>query len=113
MERSLKPGCPSWQWLHCTICFIILLLSMLGGAFSQTRDSLSFDVLKKLSLEELMNIEVNSVSKHPEKLNQAASAIQVIHTKLYLPFRCQNTGGSVAACIQPAGGTGQRQPVGH
>ena len=34
--------------------------------------------LKKLSLEELMNIEVTSVSKEPEKLSDAASAIQVI-----------------------------------
>jgi iron complex outermembrane receptor protein len=34
--------------------------------------------LKKLSMEELMNIEVTSVSKRPEKLKEAASAIQVI-----------------------------------
>ncbi|MCA1851871.1 MAG: TonB-dependent receptor plug domain-containing protein, partial [Beggiatoa sp.] len=34
--------------------------------------------LKKLSLEELMEIEVTSVSKHPERLSETASAIQVI-----------------------------------
>lgn len=34
--------------------------------------------LKKLSLEELMNVEVTSVSKRPEKLKEVASAIQVI-----------------------------------
>src|SRR6266571_5645350 len=34
--------------------------------------------LKKLTLEQLMNLEVTSVSKRPEKLWQAASAIQVI-----------------------------------
>ncbi|MGH8592071.1 MAG: TonB-dependent receptor plug domain-containing protein, partial [Gammaproteobacteria bacterium] len=34
--------------------------------------------LKKLSLEELMDIEVTSVSKHPERLSETASAIQVI-----------------------------------
>lgn len=34
--------------------------------------------LKQLSVEELMNIEVTSVTRHPEKLLQAASAIQVI-----------------------------------
>jgi iron complex outermembrane receptor protein len=34
--------------------------------------------LKKLSVEELMNIEVTSVSKVPEKLTEVASAIQVI-----------------------------------
>jgi len=32
--------------------------------------------LKKLSLEELMNVEVTSVSKRPEKLKETASAIQ-------------------------------------
>lgn len=36
------------------------------------------EVLKKLSVEELMNIEVTSVSRRPEKLSVAASAIQVI-----------------------------------
>jgi len=35
-------------------------------------------VLKKLSLEELMDLEVTSVSKRPEKLSETASAIQVI-----------------------------------
>lgn len=34
--------------------------------------------LKSFSLEELLEIEVMSVSKHPEKLNTAPSAIQVI-----------------------------------
>jgi iron complex outermembrane receptor protein len=34
--------------------------------------------LKKLSVEELMNVEVISVSKRPEKLSETASAIQVI-----------------------------------
>ena len=34
--------------------------------------------LKKLSVEELMNIEVTSVSGRPEKLSEVASAIQVI-----------------------------------
>src|SRR5207302_754325 len=34
--------------------------------------------LKKLSLEELMNVEVTSVSRRPERLFETASAIQVI-----------------------------------
>jgi iron complex outermembrane recepter protein len=34
--------------------------------------------LKKLSLEELMNVEVTSVARYPEKLRDAAAAIQVI-----------------------------------
>ncbi len=57
----------------------VILILISNGVFSQTQDTLlSSSRLKKLSLEELMNVEVTSVSKHPEKLNEAASAIQVI-----------------------------------
>ena len=38
----------------------------------------SASVLKKLSLDELMDLQVTSVSKRPEKLSESASAIQVI-----------------------------------
>ncbi len=40
--------------------------------------TLPADDLKKMSLEELMNLEVTSVSRQPEKLTEVASAIQVI-----------------------------------
>ena len=36
------------------------------------------DILKKMSVDELLDIQVTSVSKRPEKLSEAASAIQVI-----------------------------------
>jgi iron complex outermembrane receptor protein len=51
------------------------------GAYAQTTiggASSSTGALKQLSVEELMNLEVTSVSKQPEALLQAASAIQVI-----------------------------------
>lgn len=58
---------------------IFSLLSFSNFSLAQSSDTLaSFYDLKKLSLEELMNLEVTSVSKHPEKLNEVASAIQVI-----------------------------------
>jgi iron complex outermembrane recepter protein len=38
----------------------------------------SVSALKKLSLEELLDMEVTSVSKRPERLSEVASAIQVI-----------------------------------
>lgn len=38
----------------------------------------SADALKKLSIEQLMNLQVTSVSKRPERLAQSAAAIQVI-----------------------------------
>jgi iron complex outermembrane receptor protein len=41
-------------------------------------DSPTIGALKQLNVEDLMNVEVTSVARHPEKLLQAASAIQVI-----------------------------------
>jgi len=41
-------------------------------------DMLSVQQIKNMSVEDLMNIEVTSVSKRPEKLSEVASAIQVI-----------------------------------
>lgn len=70
--------------VHCYhYLFITLLITQLALAphlsFAQSGDSLlSSHTLKRLSLEELMDIEVTSVSKHPEKLIEVASAIQVI-----------------------------------
>ena len=48
------------------------LLCQAAGASTAIND------LKQLTLEDLMNVEVTSVSRHPEKLIAAASAIQVI-----------------------------------
>ncbi|MEA3109564.1 MAG: iron complex outerrane recepter protein [Gammaproteobacteria bacterium] len=41
-------------------------------------DSISIGALKQLSIEELMNLDVTSVSKQPEPYGQAPAAIQVI-----------------------------------
>lgn len=49
------------------------------AAVAQTRArGISTEELKKMSLEELMGLEVTTVSKRPEKLTEVASAIQVI-----------------------------------
>ncbi len=48
-------------------------------ASAQTQETLpSTSVLKKLSVEQLMDVEVTSVSRHTEKLSDTASGIQVI-----------------------------------
>lgn len=60
------------------ILLIVLILFQLNEGFSQEQDSLDVNKLKDLSLEQLMNIEVTSVSKNAENLEQTASAIQVI-----------------------------------
>lgn len=69
----------------CYFTPVLLLLLVIGMAiiphvsFSQVQeDTIPVSKLKNLSLEELMNIEVTSVSRRPEKLSQTASAIQVI-----------------------------------
>lgn len=55
----------------CVHLMAINLIFISNSVFSQKE-------LKKLSLEELMNIEIISVSLRPEKLTEVASAIQVI-----------------------------------
>jgi iron complex outermembrane receptor protein len=56
------------------------LLAVAGGAVHADAPSSgpSSGDLKQLSLEELMNLEVTSVAKQPQRLLQAAAAIQVI-----------------------------------
>src|SRR2546421_9378369 len=67
------------------VCFQTLALTGLvlvagaTGGVAQTNAFLSSPgELKKMSLEELLNVEVTTVSKRPEKLTEAPSAIQVI-----------------------------------
>ncbi|MGE0680215.1 MAG: TonB-dependent receptor plug domain-containing protein [Candidatus Binatia bacterium] len=59
------------------IAFALVIFA--SEAFAQIQKSIPpTSMLKKLSIEELMDIEVTSVSKRPEKLSETASAIQVI-----------------------------------
>jgi iron complex outermembrane recepter protein len=55
----------------------VMLAAGLGGTFAHAEDSGTQD-LKGLSLDQLMNVEVTSVSRHPQSLLRTASAIQVI-----------------------------------
>ena len=60
-------------------CVAFSLLLLVNPAMAQVRDTLpSSGALKRLSLEELMDVEVTSVSRRPEKLWTTASAIQII-----------------------------------
>src|SRR5213596_1024324 len=61
------------------VCFVRLGFAQQPDSAGQRPDSsLSAEALKKLSIEQLMNLQVTSVSKRPERLSQTASAIQVI-----------------------------------
>src|SRR3984957_1452696 len=55
-----------------------LLLVCMGFAPARAADVPSIGDLKRLTVEDLMNVEVTSVTRHPERLIEAASAIQVI-----------------------------------
>jgi len=61
------------------IVFALILLLGTASALGQRSDPYdAAERLKKLSLEELMEIEVTSVSRGPEKLIEVASPVQVI-----------------------------------
>lgn len=60
-------------------CIALVLTIFSTPSFAQTEDQASSpDALKKLSLDQLMDIEVTSVSKEPEPYEQAPAAIDVI-----------------------------------
>jgi iron complex outermembrane receptor protein len=62
------------------IFFLSLFISMPGKSSAQQQpdSTAAADTLKKLTVEQLMNLVVTSVSKTPEKFSENASAIQVV-----------------------------------
>jgi iron complex outermembrane receptor protein len=68
------------SWFAKKLLWSVILLGCLvpGLLRAQVKSPVRSQELKKLSVEELMNLEVISVSKAPEKLTEVASAIQVI-----------------------------------
>src|SRR5580698_346882 len=66
---------------NCSRCCAIVLMPLLAmgtEVVTAAPADETTDTLKNLSLDQLMDVEVTSVSRHPEKLLQTASAIQVI-----------------------------------
>jgi iron complex outermembrane receptor protein len=68
-----------WRHAICRLALLLLLTSA-NRAMAQTAEPTSGDIgaLKKLAFEELFNIEITTVSRRPERLVDAASAIQII-----------------------------------
>lgn len=61
------------------VLFFVCCLSVFSNQLLAQTDTLStVTELKKLSVEQLMDIVVTSVSKSPEKLSEVASAVQVV-----------------------------------
>lgn len=77
--KSQRVGSAALRDLRLAMTGLLFAAGLIGGpALSQEPDTLSPAEIKKLSVEELMNIEVTTVSKIPQKLTEVASAIQVI-----------------------------------
>src|SRR6266403_1671643 len=60
------------------VAAVALLLLCIGMSPAKAGDMPTISELKRLNLEDLMNLEVTSVARHPEKLIDVPSAIQVI-----------------------------------
>ena len=66
-------------WIPALVLTVFSLFVFTSHAFAQTSEVMPpSEQLKKLSLEELMNLDVTSVAKQPEPYGQAPAAIQVI-----------------------------------
>jgi iron complex outermembrane receptor protein len=74
--RELRARCARQM---CASAIALCVALQARALPAQTQDSIpSPTELKRLSVEQLMQINVTSVSRQPEKLSEAASAIQVI-----------------------------------
>jgi iron complex outermembrane recepter protein len=71
-----RPPPPARAWWAGALG--VFVAAAVGAAGQTTVELPSPTAMKHMSVEQLMNIEVTSVSKRPEKLSGVASAIQVI-----------------------------------
>src|SRR5690349_12417377 len=71
-------GCAGIAGTSAAPGLAFVLVSMLISNAWADMGAASTGELKHMSVEELMSIQVTSVARHPESLQQAAAAIQVI-----------------------------------
>src|SRR5260370_436243 len=83
--RTLGRAGMSGTWARSTLACVLVSMSI-GNAWADVGAETTGE-LKHMSVEELMDIQVTSVARHPESLRQAAAAIQVGHRLSLLP-RC-------------------------
>src|SRR6202046_3423734 len=75
VRASDRAGAPA---LAVLAAFSVMVFLGLCGYAAADGSAPTIGELKQLNVEDLMNVEVTSVARHPEKLIEAASAIQVI-----------------------------------
>jgi len=73
--QSIRRSCRKTR-IVAGVCSLLIVHSAVVAQTSSAPDGVAS--LKKLNLAELMDLEVTSVSRRPEKLSNTASAIQVI-----------------------------------
>ncbi len=80
LTGAISPRPPARPRVPSMLGIASLFLAILAASSPAAADAGSSTIgeLKQLNVEDLMNVEVTSVSRHPEKLLEAASAIQVI-----------------------------------
>lgn len=76
-KRPAKPKC-DLRSRFSIATLVVCCFVVFGHRANGQTDEKTPKTLKKLSVEQLLDIEVTSVSKRPEKLSETASAIQVI-----------------------------------
>ncbi|MDB6100713.1 MAG: TonB-dependent receptor, plug [Gammaproteobacteria bacterium] len=74
--RTLGRAGMSGTWARSALACVLVSMSIGGASADMGADAAG--ELKHMSVEELMDIQVTSVARHPESLRQAAAAIQVI-----------------------------------
>lgn len=74
-RRSNKGAC--WR-MHTVLLLGVILLSAAPGALAQEMNSGETNALKKLSIVELTQVEITSVSRTRESLGGAAAAVAVV-----------------------------------
>lgn len=73
-------SCLRRSWRLCTLAAVgvLWILPLQAAELSEEDVESSTEGLKQLSIEQLMDVQVTSVARHPETLLQAAAAVQVI-----------------------------------
>jgi iron complex outermembrane recepter protein len=77
-NKSTHLGFWPCQYRQRSRVWLFLFLIIVSGDWAMAQQNLAPAQLKKLSVEELMNIEVTLASRTPQKLTGSASAIQVL-----------------------------------
>jgi outer membrane receptor for ferrienterochelin and colicin len=70
LDRARRP-----HQIKCRIAALLLVIGLAGAARAAEAIEENFF---EMSLEDLMNVEITSVSKHREKVSQAPAAVSVI-----------------------------------